>query len=98
MVTLSREQGGRASLRCHCVLECETRTLLSATIYTVNSTSGGTTGSGDSGTLPYVIGLANNNHTTGGSEIQFDPQRLWVAADDHAEQHSGALRKQQGRR
>ena len=43
------------------------------TNYTVNSTDGGISGSGDSGTLPYVIGLANNDPNTAGSEIQFDP-------------------------
>lgn len=44
----------------------------SPTIYTVNSTGGGSSGSGDSGTLPYVIGQANTNTNTAGSEIQFD--------------------------
>ena len=53
----------------------EDRLLLSGspTIYTVNSTGNGTTGTGDSGTLPYVIGQANANTNTAGSEIQFDP-------------------------
>ncbi len=51
----------------------ENRSLLSASIYTVNSTGNGTSGSGDSGTLPYVIGLANNDSNPDGSEIQFDP-------------------------
>jgi hypothetical protein len=53
----------------------ESRLLLSGspTIFTVNSTGNGTTGTGDSGTLPYVIGLANANTNTAGSEIQFDP-------------------------
>ena len=53
----------------------EDRLLLSGspTIYTVNSTGNGTTGTGDSGTLPYVIGQANANSNTDGSEIQFDP-------------------------
>ena len=43
--------------------------------YTVNSTSGGFSGSGTSGTLPYVIFLANAdaNPSTNGNEIQFDP-------------------------
>ena len=51
----------------------EDRLLLSGgpTIYTVNSTGNGTTGTGDSGTLPYVIGLADANANTAGSEIQF---------------------------
>ena len=53
----------------------EDRLLLSGspTIYTVNSTGNGTTGTGDSGTLPYVIGQANANTNKAGSEIQFDP-------------------------
>ena len=53
----------------------EARLLLSGspTIFTVNSTDNGTTGTGDSGTLPYVIGLANANTNTAGSEIEFDP-------------------------
>ena len=53
----------------------EDRLLLSGgpTIYTVNSTGNGTSGSGDSGTLPYVIGQANANPNTAGSVIQFDP-------------------------
>ena len=53
----------------------EDRLLLSGspTIYTVNSTGNGTTGTGDSGTLPYVIGQANANANPAGSEIQFDP-------------------------
>ena len=51
----------------------ENRVLLSGgpTMYTVNSTDGGVSGTGDSGTLPYVIGLANNDPNTAGSEIQF---------------------------
>ena len=58
------------------VLEAlEDRLLLSGnpTIYTVNSTGNGTTGTGKSGTLPYVIGQANANTNTAGSEIEFDP-------------------------
>ena len=53
----------------------EDRLLLagSPTIYTVNSTGNGTTGTGNSGTLPYVIGQANANSNIAGSEIQFDP-------------------------
>ncbi len=53
----------------------EDRLLLSGnpTIFTVNSTGNSTTGTGDSGTLPYVIGQANANTNTAGSEIQFDP-------------------------
>jgi len=65
----------RRSRRLWAVEGLENRLLLSGgpTIYTVNSTSGGITGSGDSGTLPYVIGLANNDPNTAGSEIEFDP-------------------------
>ncbi len=53
--------------------DLENRCLLSASIYTVNSTANGTSGSGDSGTLPYVIGLANTDPNVDGSEIQFSP-------------------------
>ena len=51
----------------------ENRLLLSGgpTMYTVNSTHGGVSGTGDSGTLAYVIGLANNDPNTAGSEIHF---------------------------
>ena len=44
----------------------EDRLLLSGspTMYTVNSTGNGTTGTGNSGTLPYVIGQANANTNT----------------------------------
>jgi hypothetical protein len=65
----------------------EDRVLLSGspTIYTVNSTGNGTTGTGDSGTLPYVVGQANANTNTAGSEIEFDstvfgsPQSITLA-------------------
>ncbi len=50
----------------------EPRVVLSATIFTVNSTGNGTSGSGTSGTLPYVISQANANTNTAGSEIEFD--------------------------
>ena len=43
------------------------------TIYTVDSTGSSATGTGTSGTLPYVISLANANPNTDGSEIEFDP-------------------------
>ena len=53
----------------------EDRLLLSGspTIYTVNSTGNGTTGTGTSGTLPYVVGQADANPNAYGSEIEFDP-------------------------
>jgi Bacterial Ig-like domain (group 3) len=52
----------------------EDRRLLSgATVYTVNSTSSHKSGTGDAGTLPYVIGLANTDPNPAGSEIEFDP-------------------------
>ena len=53
----------------------EDRLLLSGgpTIYTVDSTGNGTTGTGHSGTLPYVVGQADANTNTAGSEIEFDP-------------------------
>ncbi len=50
----------------------EERVVLSPTIFTVNSTGNGTSGSGTSGTLPYVISQANANANTDGSEIEFD--------------------------
>ena len=50
----------------------EPRLLLSPTIFTVDSTASGTSGSGTSGTLPYVILQANANANTEGSEIEFD--------------------------
>jgi hypothetical protein len=46
--------------------------VLSPTIYTVNSTGNSTSGSGTSGTLPYVISQANVNSNPDGSEIEFD--------------------------
>jgi hypothetical protein len=51
----------------------ETRTVLSPTIYTVNSTGNGTSGSGTSGTLPYVISLADADTNPDGDVITFDP-------------------------
>jgi len=42
-------------------------------IYIINSTDGGNTGSGIVGTLPYVIGQANRDPNTAGSVIEFDP-------------------------
>ena len=50
----------------------ESRVVLSPTIFTVDSTGSGTSGSGMSGTLPYVISQANANTNTDGSEIEFD--------------------------
>ena len=50
----------------------ESRIVLSPTIFTVDSTESGTSGSGMSGTLPYVISQANANTNTDGSEIEFD--------------------------
>ena len=50
----------------------ESRVVLSPTIFTVDSTGSGTSGSGTSGTLPYIISLANANTSTDGSEIEFD--------------------------
>ncbi len=41
--------------------------------YTVDLTSANGTGSGNSGDLVYVVGLANANTNPFGSEIQFDP-------------------------
>ena len=50
----------------------EPRVVLSPTIFTVDSTGSGTSGSGTSGTLPYVVSQANANSNTDGSEIEFD--------------------------
>jgi hypothetical protein len=50
----------------------EPRVVLSPPIVTVNSAGSGTSGSGTSGTLPYVISQANANPNTAGSEIEFD--------------------------
>ena len=53
--------------------DLENRCLLAASIYTVNSTGNGASGMGNSGTLPYVVGLANTDPNVDGSEIQFSP-------------------------
>jgi fibronectin-binding autotransporter adhesin len=50
----------------------ERREVLSATIFTVDSPGSGVTGSGTSGTLPYVIAQADANTNAAGSEIEFD--------------------------
>jgi parallel beta-helix repeat protein len=47
--------------------------VLSATVYTVNSTGSGATGTGTSGTLPYVISRADIDTNPDGSTIEFDP-------------------------
>ncbi len=63
----------------------ERRVVLSPTIYMVDSTGNGTTGSGTSGTLPYVISQANADTNPDGSEIEFDstvfstPQTIQLA-------------------
>ncbi len=67
-----RRKAGPTSLQPRLEL-LERRVVLSPTIFTVNSTGSGTSGSGTSGTLPYVISLANANSNTAGSEIVFDP-------------------------
>lgn len=51
----------------------EERVVLSPTVYTVSSAANGNSGMGLSGTLPYVVGLANSNPNTDGSDIEFDP-------------------------
>ncbi len=66
----------------------ETRVVLSPTIFTVSDPGNSTSGSGSSGTLPYVISQANANPNTDGSEIEFDssafssssPQTITLAA------------------
>ena len=53
----------------------EDRVMLTGTpsIYVVNSSGNGNSGTGNTGTLPYVVGQANSDPNTAGSEIQFDP-------------------------
>ena len=46
--------------------------MLSPTVFTVDSAGSGATGSGTSGTLPYVISQADANTNAAGSEIEFD--------------------------
>ena len=64
----------------------ESRVVLSPTIFTVDSTGSGASGSGTSGTLPYIISQANANTNTDGSEIEFDssvfssPQTITLGA------------------
>ncbi len=41
-------------------------------IYVVNSSGSGSTGTGNTGTLPYVVGQANSDPNTAGSQIEFD--------------------------
>ena len=50
----------------------EQRVVLSPTIFTVDSTGSGASGSGTSGTLPYVVSQASANPSTDCSEIKFD--------------------------
>jgi len=45
----------------------------SPSIYVVNSTDGGNSGNGNTGTLPFVVGLANGDPNPAGSVIEFDP-------------------------
>jgi hypothetical protein len=51
----------------------EDRMLLAATIYSVDNTSGNVIGEGNTGSVPYVLNLANDNVNAAGSIIQFDP-------------------------
>ncbi len=71
----SSPTGERTSHRRYCELEpLENRTLLSATIYTVDLTGDtGASTSSDAGTLLYCITQANANTSTAGSAIEFDP-------------------------
>ncbi len=72
-----RRRPGRGRARCLALgLETlEGRVLLSGgpTIYTVNSVGNGDTGTGNSGTLPYVISQADADVNPAGSRIEFDP-------------------------
>ena len=63
----------RATSRRPSLESLEPRVVLSATVYTVNSTGSGAAGTGTSGTLPYVISQADTNTNTDGSAIEFDP-------------------------
>jgi hypothetical protein len=58
----------------------EGRVLLSgrSTIYTVNSASGGSSGSGHADTLTYVVGLADANTNPAGSLIEVGHPELSV--------------------
>ena len=69
----------------------EGRQLLSgATVYTVNSTSIDNSGTGNSGTLPYVIGHANIDPNPAGSDIEFDPT-VFAASSPQTITLSGTL-------
>jgi Bacterial Ig-like domain (group 3) len=69
-----RQSARRRNGRRLCWLEgLEERVVLSPTVYTVNSAASSNAGTGDSGTLPYVISQANSNPNAAGSEIEFDP-------------------------
>ncbi len=71
---LRRPRGERRGTSRRAGLEMlEPRVLLSPTVYSVNSTSYFTTGTGTSGTFPYVVGLADANTSPDGSLIEFDP-------------------------
>ena len=72
----------------------EDRLLLSGnpTIYTVNSTDGGSSGSGDSGTLPYVIALADADPNPAGPADRVRPDVVFLAANDHAGELAGTVR------
>jgi hypothetical protein len=65
----------RRSWRVWSLESLEDRVLLAGnpTIYTVNSTGSGSSGTGTSGTLPYVITQADANTNVAGSLIEFDP-------------------------
>ncbi len=76
MMKRAQRRGSRRQLRGKpsSMEALEARMLLSgATIYTVNSASSSISGTGNSGTLPYVIGQANSDPNPAGSEIEFDP-------------------------
>jgi hypothetical protein len=74
---ISRFRGVRHKRSMRPVVErIEDRLLLSADIFTVDSTSGGSVAdpnNPDKGSLPYVVALANADANPDGSEIQFDP-------------------------
>jgi hypothetical protein len=67
-----RQKAPPARRRLSSLEELENRVLLTPTSHLVDLTGNTTSGSTDSGTLPYVLGLANANNNPAGSRITFD--------------------------
>ena len=71
---ISRSRDVRLERSVRPVMErVEGRLLLAGDVFTVNSTGISLSGTGTSGTLPYVISLANADTNSDGSEIVFNP-------------------------